>query len=522
MIINARHFQPGTLLEGDVCVIGAGPSGLALCHSLMTSSLRIVLLERGDEQPRRLDRTGDRSSYRYRGLTVGRYTGFGGTAQVWTGQCMRLSPFEMTQRPWVPLSGWPLTSAELEPYYAAIERQLGIAGFENLPLPSHPVMSTHVGGWEIAWAALLDNANLGDHYRRRFASSPSVTTVVNGCVTGLEVSNDRVDEVRFLAAGRNQYRVKAKVFVLAAGAIENARLLMSSPALTRRLPIQRNVGHYLQDHGSASVANLQDVPGALREIFMPQRQGTYRVWPHMCLGPQKQEAMGVLNASVSVISRPRESHWVAAASRLRYPNADQKPAERLRDYAILTRRAWEVMKALRERRARGVTPVDPHGSLHVQAVIEQEPQRANRVVQLRELGSDGLPNVEIKWGFGRIELETLKCVAMEWASVFRSTSAGMVSISDWLDRSDWEDHVHDTFHHLGTTRMSESPTDGVVDRDCKVFGVPNLFVAGGSIFPTSGIANPTLTMMALATRLGSHLASELRHGRTTDDVSVRP
>jgi choline dehydrogenase-like flavoprotein len=78
------------------------------------------------------------------------------------------------------------------------------------------------------------------------------------------------------------------------------------------------------------------------------------------------------------------------------------------------------------------------------------------------------------------------------------------------DQREWPQPVGGGSHHMGTTRMSDNPLRGVVDRNCKVHAVDNLYVAGSSVFPTSGASNPTLTLVALTLRLADHLKGRIR------------
>jgi choline dehydrogenase-like flavoprotein len=89
-----------------------------------------------------------------------------------------------------------------------------------------------------------------------------------------------------------------------------------------------------------------------------------------------------------------------------------------------------------------------------------------------------------------------------------------VQIDPWLDddAADWKSRITDSYHHIGSTRMASSEGDGVVDSNCQVFGTRGLFVAGSSVFPTSGYANPTLTIVALSLRLAHHIRETMPHG----------
>jgi choline dehydrogenase-like flavoprotein len=83
---------------------------------------------------------------------------------------------------------------------------------------------------------------------------------------------------------------------------------------------------------------------------------------------------------------------------------------------------------------------------------------------------------------------------------------GRVQLPTWLAEDGEPEWISGSHHHMGTTRMADSPRNGVVNKNCRVHGVENLYVAGSSVFPTSGFVNPTLTIVALALRLADHLS----------------
>jgi choline dehydrogenase-like flavoprotein len=88
---------------------------------------------------------------------------------------------------------------------------------------------------------------------------------------------------------------------------------------------------------------------------------------------------------------------------------------------------------------------------------------------------------------------------------FRQLRLGTIVLVTGVDAEGWPTSMTGGKHHIGTTRMHADPRFGVVDPDCRVHGCANLHVAGSSVFPTSGYANPTLTIVALAVRLSEHL-----------------
>jgi choline dehydrogenase-like flavoprotein len=119
----------------------------------------------------------------------------------------------------------------------------------------------------------------------------------------------------------------------------------------------------------------------------------------------------------------------------------------------------------------------------------------------------GLRRVETNWRLGELERRTAARFIGYVAAEFARLGIGRCQIEPWLqnERIPMTEALQETYHYIGTTRMSDDPRAGVVDRNCSVHGMDNLYVAGSSVFPTAGQANPTLTIVALALRLADHL-----------------
>ena len=144
--------------------------------------------------------------------------------------------------------------------------------------------------------------------------------------------------------------------------------------------------------------------------------------------------------------------------------------------------------------------------LRFEAITEQPPLQENRVrlSERRDAIGNRLPHVE--WRPGDMAEANLLFLARRLCASFKRSGIASIEVSDWVRLERPSDAATIDFGHtLGTTRMSNDPRTGVVDANCRVHGVTGLYVAGGSVFPTSGHANPTMTMIALSLRLADQL-----------------
>ena len=144
--------------------------------------------------------------------------------------------------------------------------------------------------------------------------------------------------------------------------------------------------------------------------------------------------------------------------------------------------------------------------------MEQAPNPNSRVTLDTEKDALGMPRANLHWQLTPLEKHSLRNINTVIGQEVGRASMGRVNIYDYLqDETDesWPSFTGGGWHHMGTTRMSEDPKQGVVDANCKIHGINNLYVAGASCYVTAGAVNPTLTLIALSIRLSDHLKQRL-------------
>jgi choline dehydrogenase-like flavoprotein len=148
--------------------------------------------------------------------------------------------------------------------------------------------------------------------------------------------------------------------------------------------------------------------------------------------------------------------------------------------------------------------------------LEQAPNPESRVTLETERDALGVPRATLHWELSPLEKRSLRKMYELIGQEVGRAGVGRVRLMDFLtDQNDqsWPSFTGGGWHHMGTTRMSEDPKRGVVDADCKVHGISNLYIAGSSCFTTAGAPNPTLTLVALSLRLSDYLKG-LMNNRT--------
>jgi choline dehydrogenase-like flavoprotein len=303
--------------------------------------------------------------------------------------------------------------------------------------------------------------------------------------------------------------------VLATGAIENARILMLSDPSGIGVGTGRALtGRYLQDHPVLDVLEVYPVdPSWLQDRASHLYRGRSRLYPKVRLAPGAQQRGHLLDAN-AVLVHEYEAPQLDAARRLVNARRDwQMPSHPVADGLQAVRAVGSLSRVAYRRWVKGLSAGWPASRVTLQVWVEQVPDPDSRV----RLGSVrdplGLPVAEVDWRIAPEELRTSRVLGRLVADDLRHR--GLASVRElpaMTNDEAWMTTVTDAYHPAGTTRMSASGLDGVVDPDGQVHGLDGLFVAGSSTFPIAGYANPTLTIAALAFRLADHLSALLRSG----------
>lgn len=528
-IINANRLPPDSILNADLCIIGAGAAGITLSSELDGSLESVCLVESGsydtDESTQALCDL-DIDGYPVRENFMSRARYFGGTCNLWAGRSMKLTEFDLSKRDWVPNSGWPITYSELQSYYGKAETILKLPSFEVFEnglewslSPSERILFNN--------ADLQPNISLwgkkplrfGAAYKSTLKRSRNISVYLNANVTEIMMNpeGNSVAEVQWATLDGNTARVKAKRFVLACGGLENARLLLVSRK------VQPNgignqfdlVGRFFMDHpravhGKVQLFGKQRLPLLLG---IPLRDGMTQIGIQLSESVQRKERL--LNNYLSMERRWAPQTAMAYSSFIhsmkiflrkgysgkRFTLSRAKLAEipeliyLLSPRELMPHPLYRAFKSIREKWAKDLT------ELTIVNYCEQAPNPESKVRLSRERDKLNMNRLILDWKISTEETRTLTRLQELLDHHLRKNHMGYLETSPGETAPSYTD----ASHHIGTTRISEDPRQGVVDANCKVHGVHNLFIAGSSVFPTCGYANPTWTLVALAIRLADHL-----------------
>ncbi len=526
MLRDARELDDGQLLNCDLCIVGGGAAGITIARALADGKVKVCVLESGGlefEEPVQNLYQGANVGLPYFDLDVCRLRFLGGSTNHWAGRCRPLDELDFEARPWLPHSGWPFTKAELDPYYREAQKICQLGAYDYTPgpwldpgqraLPFDPAkVLSRV--WQYS-----PPTRFGEVYRPELEAAPNVDVLLHATLVDIE-ANEAGSEVSGLAARTlegKRLTVRAQAYVLACGGLENPRLLLAANKQVKvGLGNQRDlVGRYFMEHPHCNAARALVVDPAVLSFYTFGQGGGHAQGIAVvgCLNqsPERQRAEQLLNFdSLFTVDDIGDSGFAAlrriwsAAGQGHWP--DHLAADLWQALIDIDDTASGLMGRL------GLHEYHPgNASFRMWCSAEAAPNPDSRVRLGDQLDALGMPRIALDWRLTEQDKRSLLAGYQAVAEEFGRTGLGRLQIADWLtaDATSWSPTVEGGHHHLGTTRMSQEPAQGVVDPTSRVHGIANLYIAGSSVFPTSGSANPTLTIVALALRLAEHLKQRL-------------
>lgn len=548
MILDANSIPPGSVLQADVCVVGAGPAGIALALTLAERGIKVLLLESGH---RRLDAA---TQALYEGEVADdglhsppdkyRHRRLGGSSAIWGGRCMPFDALDFETRPQVALSGWPISYEDLLPYYPAANEWAEAGRFAYDSAETLPGVPPLLAGFESArvHSSGLERfscpTHFGERYAARMQAAAGLRVVLGASCTALHLAPDGASlaglSVRSLQGAH--WRVSARHTVLASGGLECARLLLASrdvePAGVGNA--HDMVGRHYMCHiaGNVGLLKVKGSPSAVRHGYEMSADGIY-CRRRLQVAPAEQRRLGLANAVArlhfSRITDPAHQSGVLSGLYLARRLISYEYAKRLQDGDVSVQRYarhvlnvaadpldtaaflahWLRHRTLASRKFPSIILRNRSNRFSLEVHGEQIPRPQSRVTLSNRVDALGMPQLRVDWRYGADDIESVRRTLDVMAEEFEASGTAQLSFQRETLEEDLLRFGAYGGHHLGTTRMGSDPRSSVVDADCQVHGVRNLFVAGSAVFATSSQANPTLTLLALSLRLADTLAVRL-------------
>lgn len=550
MISDANDVGQGALLRADLCIVGGGAAGISLALALTGQGLDIILLESGRLKPHAPTQSlydGEVSDpklhsppdkYRQRRL--------GGSTTIWGGRCMPFDAIDFESRSYLPHSGWPISLEDLLPFYPEANRlaEAGRFAYEAkaaLGADAPPMLRGFRS--EVVSTDGLERfscpTDFGARYARRLRVARDVRVLLGANCTRLELDADsrRIGEVEATTLAGRRFAIAARAVVLAAGGLETARLLLASRDVAHAGIGNEHdvVGRYYMCHIAGNVGTLEiggDTSG-VRHGYEMSPEGIY-CRRRIAVRGSEQRRLGLANAVARLhfprITDPRHGSGVLSGLFLARPFISYEYAKRVNDgthgsLPLYANHLWNVLtdpldtaaflghwiarRTLAQRKFPSVILRNRSNRFSLELHGEQMPHADSRVSLTDKLDALGMPQLRVNWRYARADIESLRRTLDVIAQEVERSGIGRLSYDGGTLEEDLMRFGAYGGHHIGTTRMGSDPRSSVVDANCRVHSVGNLYIAGSSVFPTSSQANPTLTLIALSLRLGRHLTQRL-------------
>lgn len=502
MLTDCRDLDHKQRLSCELCIVGAGAAGISIARSFLHSGHSVYLLESGGFRP---DKT---TQQLYRGWTkfndepeqegylhASRLRYFGGTTNHWAGLCRPLDPLDFKKREWVEYSGWPIDESDIESYYPKAAEIVELESFREDLKETEDCSSDidFINSSSICSKTFYFSppTRFGKKYRKQLVNAENINVLINANVLQIRLNKNgkSVKSVRCGTLGDTRFNVSARYYVLATGGVENARILLLSN------DVQEDgignsydqVGRYFMEHPQyhhAANIVLSDDQGGLSAFERVRDKKRFSV---LAFTDEMQRKHKLLNTAMQIVT------------------SRQNPRDILE--------TGEVVRFFDDLRAGRRNGTEPHFA-EIRLLSELNPDPSNRVFLHDQVDRLGLRKVKLEFRLTEQHINTLSKSLRLFATELAKASNGRLRINLQEDNPAQRGFYYSAYHHMGTTRMSNSPSTGVVNADCRIHGINNLFIAGSSVFPSAGFSNPTFMIVALALRLSDHIRRNLEREAT--------
>jgi choline dehydrogenase-like flavoprotein len=506
---DARTIENGAIFNADVCIAGTGPAGITLARELTRSGVRVVLLEAGglsiDPAVNALS-TAENIGRPYEPNQL-RLRYFGGTANHWGGHCVPLSPSDFAAREWIPHTGWPYDFNELRPYYERAHDVLEIGAFDYDVQSAARELNAQLlpfNPQSVETTVSRHNAmRFGLRYGDELNAAPTLTCILYADLSAIDLASaesERVTKARVRSVAENEFTVRARYYVVACGGIENPRILLCSNH-QRAAGLGNHsdmVGRCFMEHVHFESGYL--LPTGKFEDYLPYTRDApdaqnVRTRLHLSLPIEEQRRQQIPAFRTELVAR---SHVYLEAWSIKNRGLG------LHEVGTLLSHPFELGAALRCR-----DTAQPN-VMAMRCYVEQIPSMESRITLSEAKDAMGRPQARVNWRLSAMDHEGIVKAQQVIAREVGRANLGRFRVGvRHASEVEAQGGGLGGAHHMGTTRMHDDPRHGVTDADGRVHHTQNLFMAGSSLFPNCGYANPTLTIVATSIRMADQLKRRL-------------
>ena len=521
IIESVEELSASIVGNGRTIIIGGGTVGLYAAVELSKRGEQVLVIESGGTGLNSFDpATFALAGLPHEGIRIGRSRSLGGTSNLWGGQLVEFQRMDFEGREWLPHSKWPIRYDEIAPYYSRTYTNLGFSSnvqndqsvFEKV-FKNTPEFSEGVEMFLTRW---LKIPNFAAAYAEEIQNSENLLVLLHHTVVGFDALGGKITAVRAVDSKRETHKIHGNRIVLASGTIEICRLMLhaaATPGWECPWGNNPNVGAYFQDHFVGRAATVHPVDKhRVFNTFCNFVSSGYKFQPKLRLTDEVLKSNPILNVQGTFCFESSISENLVFLKQFLkaavYSKKVRGIADLFRNLSACAKHLPPLMwKYVVENRI--FVPSSSKISFGVQT--EQSPLRESRISIDSNVKDDfGLPKVILDWRNGDEELCSIRQFVIRCDKALREAGLASLTISkDLMDLNpSFLGELHDVYHHTGGTRIAETESDGVVDRNLRVFGTENLYIIGASTFRTTSNANTTFLALTMTTRLVDHFVSK--------------
>ena len=461
----------------DTCIVGSGPAGITLALKLAANGQKVLLLEAGELT------YSEKSQEIYDCESIGhdawpKYTRlryFGGTSNHWSGRCRPFEKSDFQNRTINGLPGWPIRYNEIAPYLPEameileLDLQKGFKPINESTLENHFYADAF---------SQSPPTRFNSKYIDQITASKNIDCFLNATAVDLQLdkSHQTVTHIKVSNYNGESASARASRFILSLGGIETPRFMLNC-----NQQIKSGIGNGSDMVGRCFMEHLNVPMGSF--LYREPKKFTklqFFTDDNFC-----QSAMtGKSNITMSIVNSVK-SYGRTKAIKTFFKNLACQ---------------MEI-----DKKVQFISDFKCPGMGTIGTLIEQAPSLDSRVSLGETSDTFGLRKAKLDWKIGAYDQNTIRQTALTMAKEFSSAGLGQIRLADFILNPEQEIKFGHHAHHMGTTRMSDDPQHGVVDRNAKVHGLDNLYIAGSSVFSTGGACNPTMPIIQLCLRLADHL-----------------
>ena len=523
MLVDIKEINDSQTFQADVCILGGGVAGIVLANELSSNNRSIIVLDSGSEsyeqQTQDLYKAESKPDI-FPSPSVSRLRFLGGSSNHWENSVERFDPIDFKKREWIPHSGWPINYEQVEKYYPSAEQYCGVGkeGFDLKHWEDKLNFKDVFSDSEILDTAISKSASpptrFFQKYGKKLINESSIKVLKNANVTDIDFDNEKqsISSVTFRSFNKPECKVKAKIFIMCFGGIENARMLLTfNEKYNNNLGNQfDNVGRYFMEHPTIRAAHFYPLRNKLDKIYSGILDGSHYIHGRFKLKESTlyKHRTNNLRLYFREKSRLDLSHGISSSHIITDSLKKKEIPDDFGTHLVNVIKDIDLISDTFLRKKFDTSIIDDadeFSGYQIVSMIEQTPDANNRITLGNTRDALNIKKLKIDFRITKTDKENA------WRSLELLSkdptlqSFGRIRLLKKRESRIWTSQLGFGHHHMGTTRMSHTIKNGVVDPSSKIFGTKNFYIAGCSVFPTGGHVPPTLTIIAMAIKLADEL-----------------